>query len=103
MSGGAVEGVRGEKLEASDLRGRPSARAVVGEFALTAQAVMVAPGGIGGNHELVRQTGRRAMGTPPAHMLSGVPDYVDGRDDRDQRGAGGRVDQTGTALALRRG
>ncbi len=36
-------------------------------------------GGIGGNHEPVRESWPRTMGKPPTRMLSGVPDHVDGR------------------------
>lgn len=36
-------------------------------------------GGIGGNHELVREKGPDRLGKPPARMLSGVPAHVDGR------------------------
>jgi predicted oxidoreductase len=79
-SGGLVDGVRGDILEASGVeRGRPSSRKVVGEFALKAQAVIVASGGIGGNHDLVRASWPKRLGEPPRHMLSGVPDHVDGR------------------------
>src|SRR5262249_15266837 len=53
---GAVDGIRGAVLEPSDVpRGAPSSRAVVGEFAFRAGAVIVASGGIGGNAELVRR------------------------------------------------
>jgi hypothetical protein len=51
----------------------------VGEFSLRAQAVMVTSGGIGANHELVRANWPTRLGEPPAKMLSGVPDHVDGR------------------------
>src|SRR5579884_3457765 len=51
VSGGIVTGVRGAILEPSaEARGRPSSRAVVGDFALTAGATIVASGGIGANH-----------------------------------------------------
>ena len=79
-SGGAVIGVRGSVLEPSALeRGRASSRIVVGDFELTAQAVVVASGGIGANHELVRQHWPARLGAPPRSMLCGVPDHVDGR------------------------
>ena len=78
--GGAVSGVRGELLEPSDdERGRRSSRTPVGDFALKAQAVIVATGGIGANHDLVRANWPARLGTAPARMLSGVPDHVDGR------------------------
>ena len=36
-------------------------------------------GGIGGNHDLVRKSWPERLGTPPKHMISGVPAHVDGR------------------------
>ena len=79
-TGGVVDGVRGEILEPSGAeRGRATSRVVAGEFALRAQAVIVTSGGIGANHELVRRNWPERLGTPPARMLSGVPDHVDGR------------------------
>ena len=80
VSAGAVDGVAGEVLEPSTARrGEKSSRVAVGEFALRAQAVIVTSGGIGGNHELVRRNWPERLGKPPEHMLSGVPDHVDGR------------------------
>jgi predicted oxidoreductase len=80
VTGGVVDGVRGSILAPSHAaRGEQSSREVVGEFELHAQAVLVTSGGIGGNHDLVRKYWPARMGPPPAHMLSGVPGYVDGR------------------------
>ena len=80
VTGGIVTGVRGAILEPSAVgRGRPSSRTIVGDFALTAGATIVTSGGIGANHDLVRQNWPPRLGAPPAHMLTGVPDYVDGR------------------------
>jgi predicted oxidoreductase len=80
MTSGAVDGVRGDVLERSDIqRGQASSRVIVGDFALRAQAVIVTAGGIGANHELVRQNWPARLGTPPTHMISGVPEHVDGR------------------------
>ena len=80
MSGGIVDGVQGEVLEPSAVeRGAPSSRTVVGEFHLKAQAVIVTSGGIGGNHDLVRRNWPQRLGPPPQRLISGVPDYVDGR------------------------
>jgi uncharacterized protein len=77
---GSVDGVSGEVLEASwAARGRPSSRVAVGDFSFHAQAVLVTSGGIGANHELVRANWPERLGRPPARMLSGVPDHVDGR------------------------
>ncbi|MFV2120374.1 FAD-binding dehydrogenase, partial [Streptomyces sp. Act-28] len=78
-TGGAVDTVSGEVLEPSDaLRGTASSREVVGAFEYRAQAVVVASGGIGGNHDLVRAQWPERLGTPPKRMLSGVPAHVDG-------------------------
>ncbi len=77
---GTVDGVRGSVLAPSAVRrGRPSSREMAGEFELHAQAVIVTSGGIGGNHDLVRKYWPARMGEPPAHLLSGVPEHVDGR------------------------
>ncbi len=78
---GAVTGVSGEILEPSSVeRGRVSSRTVVGDFEISAPAVIVTSGGIGGNHELVRKNWPvDRLGSPPAKMVSGVPAYVDGR------------------------
>jgi predicted oxidoreductase len=92
VRGGAVDGVRGDILEPSAApRGQPTSCVVVGEFAFHAQAVIVTSGGIGANHDLVRQNWPARLGTPPKHMLAGVPDYVDGRMLAIAAAAGGRV------------
>jgi predicted oxidoreductase len=92
VSAGAVAGVRGEVLEPSAIeRGQASSRNVVGEFALTAPAVIVTSGGIGGNHDLVRRTWPSRLGTAPTYMLSGVPEHVDGRMLRIAERAGARL------------
>ena len=91
-SGEAVDGVTGDVLAPSDAaRGRPSSRAVVGEFELRAPAVIVASGGIGANHALVRRYWPSRLGTPPARLLSGVPDHVDGRMLGASEAAGARL------------
>ena len=75
-----VAGVRGRVLAPDTARrGAPSNREKVGEFELTAQAVIIAAGGIGGNHDQVRKNWPERLGTPPATMITGVPAYVDGR------------------------
>lgn len=80
VTGGAVTGVHGTVLAPDDApRGVASNREPAGEFALSAQAVVVASGGIGGNHDLVRRWWPDRLGTPPATMLTGVPAHVDGR------------------------
>src|SRR4029077_15861348 len=80
MTGGAVDGISGAILEPDNVeRGKSSSRKIVGEFSLRAQAVIVASGDIGGNHDLLPQTWPRGGGEPPKHMISGVPEHVDGR------------------------
>ena len=92
MTSGGVDGVDGEILEASDIaRGEASSRAVVGDFSLHASAVIVTSGGIGGNPELVRKYWPARLGEPPRHMLSGVPEHVDGRMLGVTEAAGARV------------
>ena len=77
--GGKVVGARGEILEPSPAeRGQKSSRTRVGDFEFTAQAVIVASGGIGGNHDLVRENWPATLGEPPERMITGVPDHVDG-------------------------
>jgi predicted oxidoreductase len=89
---GAVDGVVGEVLAPSTAeRGRASSREVAGSFELRAQAVVVASGGIGGNHELVRAAWPERLGTPPAKLLSGVPAHVDGLMLGVAEAAGGRL------------
>jgi hypothetical protein len=77
--GGAIVGARGEVLEPSPVaRGEKSSRVRVGEFAFSAPSVIVASGGIGGNHDLVRANWPARLGEPPERMITGVPDHVDG-------------------------
>jgi uncharacterized protein len=91
-TGGLVDGVRGEILAPSPAaRGERSSRAVTGEFALKAQAIIVASGGIGANHELVRRNWPERLGTAPKRMISGVPDHVDGRMLAITQAVGGRL------------
>ena len=76
---GNVIGARGEILEPSAVeRGRKSSRTPVAEFEFAAQTVIVASGGIGGNHDLVRKNWPARLGEPPKRMITGVPDHVDG-------------------------
>src|SRR6185295_16336033 len=52
VSAGAVSGVRGKVLAAdAGARGVPSNREEIADFELTAQAVVLTTGGIGGNHD----------------------------------------------------
>jgi predicted oxidoreductase len=92
LTDGAVTGVTGTVLEPDPVaRGAASSRVKVGDFALTAQAVIVTAGGIGGNHELVRKAWPARFGSPPEHMISGVPAHVDGRMMQISASAGGNI------------
>ncbi|MFE1783300.1 FAD-binding dehydrogenase [Streptomyces sp. NPDC059506] len=92
VTDGRVHGVRGAVLEPSGVaRGQASSRTETGEFELNAQAVVVASGGIGGNHDLVRANWPERLGKAPERMLSGVPAHVDGRMIGITERAGGAV------------
>ncbi|MDQ0648211.1 putative oxidoreductase [Microbacterium natoriense] len=89
---GAVAGARGDVLATSAAeRGEESSRDVIGGFEIAAGATVIASGGIGGNHDLVRAAWPERLGTPPAHMLSGVPAYVDGSMQPVAEAAGARL------------
>ncbi|WP_238008991.1 FAD-binding dehydrogenase [Dactylosporangium sp. AC04546] len=84
--------VRGTILEPSTvLRGQSSSRTVVGEFELSASAVIVTSGGIGGDHDLVRKAWPARLGAPPERMVAGVPAHVDGRMLAITELAGGQI------------
>ena len=90
VEGGRVTGVSGVKLAVDEApRGAPSNRTEVGDFSLLAGAVLLATGGIGGDHERVRRHWPGRLGKPPREMITGVPAYVDGRmlDIADAAGA----------------
>ena len=91
-SAGKIDGIEGDVLEPSSVqRSAKSSRTVVGQFALKASAVIVTSGGIGGNHDMVRAQWPKRLGTPPKHMISGVPDHVDGRMLGITEAAGGTI------------
>ncbi|MER9331962.1 FAD-binding dehydrogenase [Mesorhizobium sp. M0488] len=91
-TGATVDGVRGDVLQPSTVeRGHKSARDIAGDFELKAQAVIVASGGIGGNHQLVRENWPQRLGTAPERMITGVPDHVDGRMLAITEQAGGSI------------
>ena len=89
---GVVTGASGSVLASSGAqRGVESSREVIGDFAITASATIVASGGIGGNHDLVRAAWPARLGNPPEHMLTGVPAYVDGSMQTVSAAAGARL------------
>jgi len=76
---GAVTGVRAAVLaDSSAGRGEPSSREVLLNEEITADAVVVATGGIGANHDLVRSLWPASTGRLPDDLLSGVPGSTDG-------------------------
>ncbi|MEV7633390.1 FAD-binding dehydrogenase [Microbacterium sp. NPDC089318] len=86
---GAVVGARGVVLSDTHApRGEQTSRERVADFEIRADAVIVASGGIGGDHDLVRAFWPDRLGTPPEHMLTGVPAYVDGSMQAVARAAG---------------
>jgi uncharacterized protein len=92
VTNGAVDGVSGSILEPDEIeRGKSSSRKIIGDFQLQAQAVIVASGGIGGNHELVRRNWPKRLGDAPKSMISGVPEHVDGRMIGITEAAGARL------------
>jgi predicted oxidoreductase len=92
ITNGAVDGVSGAILEPDSVeRGKSSSRKVTGDFRLRAQAVIVASGGIGGNHDLVRRNWPKRLGDAPRNMISGVPEHVDGRMIGITEAAGARL------------
>lgn len=90
---GVVTGAEGSVLAADPVqRGAMSSREIAGAFSISAEAVVVSSGGIGGNHELVRRNWPvDRLGAPPALMVSGVPHHVDGRMLAITQKAGGSV------------
>jgi predicted oxidoreductase len=92
MHDGGATGVRGARLAPSDAeRGKASSRQVVGEFEVEAGAIVIASGGVGGNHDMVRRLWPERLGTPPRTMVAGVPAHVDGRMLPIAEAAGARV------------
>lgn len=77
---GAVKGVSGDILAEDDQeRGVATNRDVISSFSFYAPHIVIASGGIGGNHELVRENWPARLGIAPLKMISGVPAYVDGK------------------------
>jgi hypothetical protein len=92
VENGMVKGVQGSILEPSNVqRGEKSPDTIIGDFNFDASRVIITSGGIGANHELVRKNWPESLGKPPAHMLSGVPQHVDGRMLGIAQNAGARL------------
>ncbi|MBZ6372339.1 MULTISPECIES: FAD-binding dehydrogenase [Microbacterium] len=89
---GTVTGASGDVLAPSGAaRGVATSRQVVGSFTVTASATIVASGGIGGNHDLVRAQWPARLGTAPETMITGVPAFVDGSMQPVSAAAGARL------------
>jgi uncharacterized protein len=92
VAGGTVVGVEGHTLAPdAAVRGAATNRDETGFFSLTAQAVIVTSGGIGGDHDLVRKAWPARLGEPPRRMVAGVPAHVDGRMLQITEAAGARL------------
>jgi len=92
IEAGAVVGVAGTVLAPDESpRGVRSNRDAVRAFELRAPAVLIATGGIGGDHALVREWWPERLGTPPREMVTGVPAYVDGSGIAVAEAAGART------------
>ncbi len=104
MTDGAVDGVSGAILAADPVgRGQSSSRKVVGDFALRAQAVIVASGGIGGNHDLVRKNWPTRLGERAEEHDLRRARTCRRPHDRHHRGRRRPADQPRPDVALRRG
>lgn len=81
MTNSRVTGAAGAVLAPSRVdRGARSSRDAVDDFEYAAEAIIIASGGIGGDHDKVRANWpTERLGPPPAQLLSGVPHHVDGR------------------------
>lgn len=79
LTDGRITGVHGAVLAPSaHQRGEPSSDTVIGDFTATAQAVVLATGGVGGSPTLVKKLFAQSFGTHPDGMLCGNPAYVTG-------------------------
>ena len=77
---GKIKGLKGDILEDDDKeRGVETNRNVISQFEYIASHIIIASGGIGANHELVRKNWPERLGSPPENMVCGVPAYVDGK------------------------
>ena len=96
--------VSGRILAPTDVpRGVQTSRTAVGEFAFSAQAVVVASGGIGGNFDLIRQNWPAGVGPAAAthdRWGAGSRRRVDAEDHRSR---GRSSDQPRSHVALSRG
>ncbi|MFS4473126.1 FAD-binding dehydrogenase [Chryseobacterium sp. T20] len=75
-----IKGLKGDILENDNQeRGAATNRTVISTFEYSAPNIIIASGGIGANHELVRKNWPERLGKAPENMVCGVPAYVDGK------------------------
>lgn len=75
-----IVGIQGDILEDDDKdRGVVTNRNVIDQFEYKADQIVIATGGIGANHDLVRKNWPQRLGSPPKNIVCGVPAYVDGK------------------------
>jgi predicted oxidoreductase len=80
IENGKTKGVKGDILENDHKeRGVATNRNVISQFEYHTSHVIIASGGIGANHELVRKNWPERLGKAPENMVCGVPAYVDGK------------------------
>ncbi|WP_160137827.1 FAD-binding dehydrogenase [Chryseobacterium sp. c4a] len=80
VENGKITGVKGNILENdTQERGVATNRNIISQFDYSAVHIIIASGGIGANHELVRKNWPERLGSPPENMVCGVPAYVDGK------------------------
>ena len=92
QAGENVIGVSGSVLAPTDAkRGEASNRDVIDTFRYEAKNTVIASGGIGANFDLVRKNWPERLGKAPKTMISGVPEYVDGRMLEISERAGGHI------------
>lgn len=80
IENGKITGLKGDILEDDTKeRGAATNRNIISQFEYFAPHIIIASGGIGANHELVRKNWPERLGKAPENMVCGVPDYVDGK------------------------
>lgn len=87
-----IKAIAGNVLEPSDVeRGIPSSREVIDQFSYDVDTLIITSGGIGANHELIKQNWPSRLGKAPEHMIQGVPDSIDGKMLKISEDAGVRL------------
>lgn len=92
IEGHQVKEISGHILVPSDVeRGAPSSREIIDSFTFEVETLIITTGGIGANHELIRQNWPTRLGKAPEHMIQGVPDSTDGKMLKISEDAGVRL------------